>query len=73
MLMGSTMAKPAGVTTITMTMHEIDRLKTIQAVVDRMLRVGQAAQRPGVSRRQVNASNPRRQLAIRAARQRIPR
>ncbi|MDR6890710.1 MULTISPECIES: ISNCY family transposase [Variovorax] len=31
--------------TITMTMREADRLKTIQAVVDRMLRVGQAAQR----------------------------
>ena len=39
--------------TITMTMREADRLKTIQAVVDRMLRVGQAAQRLGISRRQV--------------------
>ena len=39
--------------TITMTMREADRLKTVQAVVDRMLRVGQAAQRLGISRRQV--------------------
>lgn len=39
--------------TITMTMREADRLKTIQAVVDRMLRVGQAAQRLGISRRQI--------------------
>lgn len=39
--------------TITMTMREADRLKTIQAVVDRMLRVGQAAQRLGMSRRQI--------------------
>jgi len=31
--------------TITMTMREADRLKTIQAVVDRMARVGEAAQR----------------------------
>jgi transposase len=45
------MATPAA--TITMTMREVDRLKTIQAVVDRMLRVGQAAQRLGMSRRQV--------------------
>jgi len=45
------MATPAA--TITMTMREADRLKTIQAVVDRMLRVGQAAQRLGISRRQV--------------------
>ena len=30
-----------------------DRLKTVQAVVDRMLRVGQAAQRLGISRRQL--------------------
>lgn len=34
-------------------MREVDRLKTIQAVVDRMLRVGQAAQRLGLSRRQL--------------------
>ena len=34
-------------------MREVDRLKTIQAVVDRMLRVGQAAQRLGISRRQI--------------------
>jgi hypothetical protein len=39
--------------TITMTMREADRLKMIQAVVDRMLRVGQAAQRLGLSPRQV--------------------
>ena len=45
------MATPAA--TITMTMREADRLKTIQAVVDRMLRVGQAAQRLGMSRRQI--------------------
>lgn len=47
------MAKPAGVTTITMTMREIDRLKTVQALVDRMLRVSQAADRLALSRRQV--------------------
>ena len=29
---------------ITMSMRDVDRLKTIQAVVDRMLRVTQAAQ-----------------------------
>ena len=39
--------------TITMSMREIDRAKTIQAVVDRILRPGQAAQRLGLSRRQV--------------------
>ncbi|MDQ0586635.1 helix-turn-helix domain-containing protein, partial [Variovorax paradoxus] len=39
--------------TITMTMRGADRLKTIQAVVDRMLWVGQAAQRLGLSRRQL--------------------
>jgi hypothetical protein len=38
--------------TITMTMREADRLKTVQAVLDRMLRVDQAAQKLGVSRRQ---------------------
>jgi len=38
---------------ITMSMREADRLKTIQAVVDRMLRVGQAAERLGLSLRQV--------------------
>ena len=43
----------AGTATITMTMREAERLKTIQAVLDRMLRVGQAAQRLGFSRRQV--------------------
>jgi len=31
-----------------MSMREADRLKTIQAVVDRMLRVGQAAERLGL-------------------------
>ena len=45
------MATPAA--TITMTMREVDRLKTIQAVVDRMGRVGQAARRLGLSRRQL--------------------
>ena len=45
------MATPAA--TITMTMREADRLKTIQAVVDRMVGVGQAAQRLGISRRQI--------------------
>ena len=39
--------------TITMSMREADRLKTVQAVVDRMLRVGQAAQRLGLGRRQL--------------------
>jgi len=39
--------------TITMSMREADRLKTVQAVMDRMLRVGQAAQRLGLSRRQL--------------------
>lgn len=39
--------------TITMTMREADGIKTIQAVVDRMLRVGQAASRLGLSTRQV--------------------
>lgn len=38
--MGTTAA-----TTITMGMREADRLKTIQAVVDRMMRVGQAVRR----------------------------
>lgn len=45
------MATPAA--TITMSMREADRLKTIQAVVDRMTRVGQAALRLGLSRRQL--------------------
>jgi transcriptional regulator with GAF, ATPase, and Fis domain len=40
--------------TITMTMRELDRLKTVQAVADRMLRVSQAAERLGMSRRQVH-------------------
>jgi transposase len=40
-------------TTITMSMREADRLKTVQAVVDRMLRVDQAAQRLGLGRQQV--------------------
>jgi predicted DNA-binding transcriptional regulator YafY len=39
--------------TITMSMREIDRVKTVQAVVDRMLPVRLAAQRLGVSRRQL--------------------
>lgn len=38
--------------TITMSLREVDRLKTIQAVVDRTASVGQAAQRLGLSRRQ---------------------
>ncbi|HVR54310.1 MAG TPA: helix-turn-helix domain-containing protein [Pseudorhodoferax sp.] len=38
--------------TITMSMREADRLKTVQAVIDRMPRVGQAAQRLGISLRQ---------------------
>jgi len=45
------MATPAA--TITMSMREADRLKTVQAVVDRLTRVGQAAQRLGMSRRQI--------------------
>jgi len=48
--MGSTTSARA---TITMSMREIDRVKTVQAVADRMLRVGQAAQRLELSRRQV--------------------
>jgi hypothetical protein len=39
--------------TITMSMRELDRLKTVQAVVDRMLPVGLAAKRLGLSRRQL--------------------
>jgi transposase len=39
--------------TITRANREVDRLKTIQAVVDDGLRVGQAAKRLGLSRRQV--------------------
>lgn len=46
------MATPAA--TITMSMREADRLKTVQAVVDRMTRVGQAAKRLGLSRRQMS-------------------
>ncbi|MEJ8825968.1 hypothetical protein WKW80_28745 [Variovorax humicola] len=44
------MATPTA--TITMTMREVDRLKTIQAVVDRC-GSGQAAERLGMSRRQI--------------------
>ena len=40
-------------TGITMSMRELDRLKTIQRVVDRMLRVGQAAEGLGISCRQL--------------------
>ncbi len=40
-------------TTITMSMREVDRVKTVQAVIDRMLPVGLAAQRLGLSRRQL--------------------
>jgi hypothetical protein len=39
--------------TITMTMREADRVKTMQALVHRMLRPGQAAARLGLSVRQV--------------------
>lgn len=39
--------------TITMSMREVDRLKTVQAVVDGTLRVGVAAQRLALSRRQL--------------------
>ena len=46
-------AMAASSVVITMTMREADRLKTIQAVVDRMLRVGQAAQGLDVSPRQI--------------------
>lgn len=39
--------------TLTMTMRELDRLKVIQAVVDHGLTVWRAAQKLGLSRRQV--------------------
>ena len=39
--------------TITMSMREVDRVKTVQAVVDRMLPAGVAARRLGLSRRQL--------------------
>jgi transposase len=39
--------------TITMTMREVDRIKTMQALVDRMLRPAQAAARLGLTVRQV--------------------
>ncbi len=39
--------------TITMTMRELDRLKVIQAVVDQGLAVWRAAEKLGLSRRQV--------------------
>lgn len=42
----------ASIATITMSLREADRLKTIQAVADRMLRMGQAAERLGLSLRQ---------------------
>lgn len=45
------MSTPAA--TITMSMRETNRLKTVQAVVDRMTRVGQAAEQLGLSRRQL--------------------
>lgn len=38
---------------ITMTTRDVDRLKTIQAVVDGMMRVGQDSQRLGMSPRQI--------------------
>ena len=40
--------------TITMSMREVDRVKTVQAVVDRMLPVGLAAKRLGLA--DVNSS-----------------
>jgi hypothetical protein len=40
--------------TITMTMREVDRLKTIQAVIDGMLTALMAADRLGLTKRQVN-------------------
>ncbi|WP_341319244.1 hypothetical protein WN982_30335 [Paraburkholderia sp. IMGN_8] len=40
--------------TITMTMREVDRLRTIQSVVDGMLMTRQAAERLQLSRRQVD-------------------
>ena len=39
--------------TITMSMREVDQVKTVQAVVDKMLPVGLAAQRLRLSRRQL--------------------
>jgi hypothetical protein len=39
--------------TITMSMREADRLKVVQAVLDRMLRVGPAVNRIGVTPRQL--------------------
>ena len=45
------MSTPAAI--ITISMRETDRLKTVQAVVDRMARVGQAAEQLGLSRRQL--------------------
>ena len=40
-------------TQVTMTMRELDRLKVIQAVVDRELRAAQAAERLQMSARQI--------------------
>lgn len=60
------MAMATAAATITMTMREADRLKTIQAVVDRMARVGQAAQRLSLSRRRLE------RLALSGDRQRLP-
>jgi transposase len=39
---------------ITMSMREVDRLKTLQAVIDGNLRAATAAQRLGLTKRQVN-------------------
>jgi transcriptional regulator with GAF, ATPase, and Fis domain len=39
--------------TITMSMREADRLKVMQAVMDRMLRVAPAAKRIGITPRQL--------------------
>jgi hypothetical protein len=38
---------------ITMSMREVDRFKVVQAVIDRVLRVGIATDRLGITRRQL--------------------
>ena len=48
--------------TVTMTMRELDRLKVIQAVVGGELRVGAAAERLGISTRQVRRLTERYRL-----------
>ena len=44
--------------TITMSMRELDRCKVIQAVVQDGLMVWRAAEKLGISKRQVERSNP---------------